>query len=137
MNAKKLDKVIEAHLKAMEDMAVGSEEYKAAAITLGQLIDRRNEMKRISVEALEKKKRLEADNTFREKQLLANNVNEAKKLESEKKTRIWNNAIGIAGIVVPTILTIWGTVVSLKFEETGTVTTAMGRGYINKLLPKK
>ena len=30
-----------------------------------------------------------------------------------------------------------GTLVTLKFEEKGTVTTIMGRGFINKLFPKK
>ena len=29
------------------------------------------------------------------------------------------------------------TLTSLKFEEEGTVTTIVGRGFVNKLLPKK
>ena len=43
------------------------------------------------------------------------------------------NAIAIAGIAVPALLTVWGTFKTLKFEETGTVTTMFGRNFINKL----
>ena len=55
----------------------------------------------------------------------------------EKKDRLIKNILGGAGIILPLLVTIWGTKVSLKFEEEGTFTTIMGRGFINKLLPKK
>ena len=57
--------------------------------------------------------------------------------EDEKRDRRIKNGITIAGIVIPSIITIWGTIKSLNFEKEGTVTTIMGRGFINKLLPKK
>ena len=57
--------------------------------------------------------------------------------EDEKKDRLIKNILNAAGIVLPLVVTIWGTKVSLKFEEEGTFTTIMGRGFINKLLPKK
>ncbi|MBO5906197.1 MAG: hypothetical protein J6Q84_07255 [Kiritimatiellae bacterium] len=60
----------------------------------------------------------------------------AKQAESEDKDRLIRNIIAVTGIVVPSLITIWGTLKSLKFEETGSVTTIMGRGFINKLLPK-
>ena len=60
-----------------------------------------------------------------------------KQLEDEKKDRLIKNVISVAGIVLPIAVTIWGTKVSLKFEEEGTFTTIMGRGFIQKLLPKK
>ena len=58
-------------------------------------------------------------------------------LEDEKKDRLVKNIMTAAGIALPLLVTIWGTKVSLKFEEEGTFTTIMGRGFINKLLPKK
>ena len=64
-------------------------------------------------------------------------LDEVDKMEEEKKDRLVKNCISIGGIVLPVAVTIWGTLKSLKFEESGTVTTIMGRGFINKLLPKK
>ena len=58
-------------------------------------------------------------------------------MEDERKDRLVRNGITIASIVIPTAVTIWGTLKSFKFEETGTVTTTIGRGFINKLIPKK
>ena len=58
-------------------------------------------------------------------------------MDEEKKDRLVKNIITAAGIVLPLVITVWGTKVSLKFEEEGTFTTIMGRGFINKLLPKK
>ena len=60
-----------------------------------------------------------------------------RQLQDEKKDRLVKNVLTLLGIAVPTVVTIWGTNKSLKFEETGSVTTIMGRGFINKLLPKK
>lgn len=62
---------------------------------------------------------------------------ERAELEASKKERVSRNIIGIAGIVIPSVITIWGTVKTLKFEETGSITTTIGRGFINKLIPKK
>ena len=58
-------------------------------------------------------------------------------MEDEKKDRLIRNCISAAGIIIPSLLTIWGTFKTFKFEQEGTVTTIMGRGFINKLLPKK
>ena len=60
-----------------------------------------------------------------------------KQMEEDKKDRLIKNCMTAAGIVIPSVLTIWGTLKSLEFEKTGTVTTIMGRGFINKLLPRK
>ena len=68
----------------------------------------------------------EIDNDFKSQQM-----------EDERKDRLVRNGITIASIVIPTAVTIWGTLKSFKFEETGTVTTTIGRGFINKLIPKK
>ena len=57
--------------------------------------------------------------------------------KDERRDRLIKNIIGAAGVVLPLVVTIWGTKVSLKFEETGTVTTQMGRGFIQRLFPKK
>jgi hypothetical protein len=58
-------------------------------------------------------------------------------MEEDRKDRKIKNLLTAAGIVIPTGVTIWGTFKSFKFEQEGTITTIMGRGFINKLLPKK
>lgn len=89
--------------------------YGTVSNTVGMLMDKKIELERVKSEQL-----------FREQQL-----------KDEKKDRLVKNIITGAGIVLPLAVTIWGTKVSLKFEEEGTFTTIMGRGFINKLLPKK
>ena len=68
---------------------------------------------------------------------------EDKKKSEKKKTIIdildktVGYTINVAGIVLPLLVTIWGTKVTLEFEQEGNVTTIMGKGFFNKLLPKK
>lgn len=96
-------------------MEPGTPEYDTAVNSLAKLMDRAIEMERLGSEIEDK--------------------NEIRKEDS--KDRLIRNIIAAAGIVVPTLVTIWGTVKSIKFEETGSITTIMGRGFIQKLLPKK
>lgn len=63
--------------------------------------------------------------------------NELEKSKDSKIDRYVTNGIAIAGIIVPSLITIWGTLATFKFEEDGTVSTVIGRGFINKLLPRK
>ena len=62
---------------------------------------------------------------------------EIQKFEDERKDRLIRNILTASGIVIPTAVTIWGTIKSIEFEKEGTITTIMGRGFINKLIPKK
>lgn len=110
-----LHEEIEHRLKDLGGMDPKSDEYKSAIDGTAKLIDRAIEIDKFNKECEDKTECREFD----------------------KKDRLAKNIISGAGIVIPTVLTIWGTLKSLKFEETGTVTTAIGRGFINKLLPKK
>jgi len=107
--------IIVEELETLRDMEVGTEQYKATVDGVAKLMDRAIEMNKIDNELYEKEKQR----------------------EEEKKDRLIRNILTGAGIAIPAALTIWGTLKSLKFEETGTVTTIVGRGFINKLLPKK
>lgn len=121
-----LNDEIESELKLLKDMEIGSDDYKMTVDGLVKLMDRAIEIEKINVEHEEKSSDREADTDVKLAQM-----------EEDKKDRVIKNLIGIAGILIPTAVTIWGTLKSLKFEEEGTVTTIMGRGFINKLLPKK
>ena len=102
-------------------------------------LEKDNELKlaQIEKENALKLAQIEKDNELKMKQIEKEEKFKQEQLEEDKKDRLWKNGIAIAGIIIPSLITIWGTIKSLKFEEEGTVTTIMGRGFINKLLPKK
>lgn len=135
-----LNTEIESEFEAMSDVEMSSNEYKVGVEGLTKLIDRQLEFEKLDEEFREKRevrkleeKIKEKDLELREKELKL----KEEQLRQEQKDSKFRNGIAIAGIAIPSLITIWGTIKSLKFEETGTVTTMMGRGFINKLLPKK
>lgn len=99
----------------LDEAEPGSKEYEAKANRLDRLMSQAIEIGKFNVE-------------HEDKQALMN---------EDKKDRLVKNLLSAAGIVLPIIVTVWGTKASFKFEQEGTVTTIMGRGFINKLLPKK
>ena len=117
---------IETEFEKLRTTDTGSEQYKVTVDGLTKLMDRAIEMEKVSNDCDDKAKTRESEQLMKEQQLL-----------EDKKDRLVKNIISAAGVVLPLIVTIWGTKVSLKFEEEGTFTTIMGRGFINKLLPKK
>lgn len=117
-----LNEEIQMELENLKDLEMGTDEHKVSVDLITKLLDREIELKKLDNEAL---KRVE-DNEFKKLQT-----------KDENKDRLIRNGLTAAGIIIPTIVTIWGTLKTLKFEETGTVTTMMGRGFVNKLLPKK
>ena len=57
-------------------------------------------------------------------------------MNEDRKKSIIQNIIDVGTLVTTVGLTVWGTFKTLKFEETGTVTTNAGRNFINKLFRK-
>ena len=104
----------------------GSPEHKALASEYADLLDKAIKMEEVEIDCKNQIAARESELCMKEQQM-----------EDEKKDRLVKNVLMAAGIVLPLAVTIWGTKVSLKFEEEGTFTTVMGRGFINKLLPKK
>lgn len=117
---------IETEITSLRDYKPGSEEYKATVDGLAKLMDRAIEMDKVEMDCKERAAARESEQLLKQQQM-----------EDDKKDRLVKNILTAAGIVLPLAVTIWGTKVSLKFEEEGTFTTIMGRGFINKLLPKK
>ena len=110
----------------LKKLEVGSDGYRAAVDGISKLLDRAIEYDKLDAECNERS----LNRGFEEDYKL-------QLAEDEKRDRRIKNGITIAGIVIPSVITIWGTIKSLNFEKEGTVTTIMGRGFINKLLPKK
>ena len=117
-----LYKEIEDELQALNEIEVGTDEYKSSVDGVTKLLDRAIEIEKHEAEMKE-----------REAERIAKNIQVAE----EQKDRVVKNYIAAGGVVLPLLVTIWGTLKSFKFEQDGTVTTIMGRGFINKLLPKK
>ena len=110
-----LNKEVKHELEDLSTMELGTEQYKATVDGITKLVDRTIELEKIEIACQEK------DVQMRE----------------EKVDRWVRHGIAVGGIIIPVVVTIWGTVKSFEFEKEGTVTTMMGRGFINKLLPKK
>ena len=108
-------------------MEVGSDEHKATVDELTKLLDRAIEMDKIDLEHEEKIEAFEYEKDLKERQF-----------KSDKIDRIVKHSLTFLGITAPLGLAVWGTFVSFRFEETGKfVSTHVGRGFINMLLPKK
>ena len=121
-----LDEEIQVEFEKLSKLEVGSESYKATVDGLTKLVDRAVEIDKTEMENATKIEAQNIENDFK-----------ALQIKEDNRDRWVRNGIAIAGIIVPSVLTVWGTLKSFKFEETGTVTTILGRGFINKLLPKK
>lgn len=126
MDEKKLYDEINAEFDDLSKMALGTEEYKVTVDGLTKLMDRAIDMKKFDTEYTERIENQKMDNSLKQRQM-----------NEERKDRLIKNGISIAGIVIPSLITIWGTVKSMEFEKEGTITTIIGRGFINKLIPKK
>ena len=65
---------------------------------------------------------------------------EAKKEEQKRQDNKdrWQNGIAIAGIVVPSAISVYGICKTFKFDDAGgIISSTLGRGFLNKLIPKK
>lgn len=107
-------------------MEAGTEKYKTTVDGLTKLMDKAIEIEKIHAEAEEKVENRKAENELKLKQL-----------KSERIDQVTRNAITGVSVVGGFILTVWGTIKSIKFEETGTITTFAGRSFFNKLFLKK
>lgn len=126
MNIKSiLDEEIQDEIETLKKMELGNDTYKTTVDGISKLIDKRIELEKVEND---RKNEFETRETEYELKLA--------EIEHEKKDQRVKNGIAIGGIVLPLAVTVWGTVKSIKFEEEGTISTIMGRGFIQKLLPK-
>ena len=121
-----LHEEIQDGFDALSKMERGTEIHKTTVDEVAKLFDKAIEIEKIEIEAKEKAKAREIEASLKRAQM-----------EEDRKDRRFKNGIAVGGIVLPLAVTIWGTFKTLKFEEEGTVTTMMGRGFINKKKKKK
>lgn len=135
---------IETELNTIGEMDMGSEEQSKAVGDLTKLLDRAIELEKIEVDKQQKELNREIEYEKMENELrLKEQAQEfdrelkEKQRKDENIDRAVKNTLTGVSIIGGFGLTIWGTIKSIKFEETGTITTIMGRGFINRLLGKK
>lgn len=115
---------VQAELEALEQIEVGTKEHQTAVDCVTKLMDRCIEMDKLDIEHQERVEAREEEQKFKMEQM-----------KSEKRDRIFKNGIAVGSLVLPLGVTIWGVLKSFEFEKEGTVTTIMGRGLVQKLLP--
>ena len=157
-----LQGAIENEFEELNGLEPGSNEYKARVDTITKFMDRAIEIEKCNNEREDRIERQENENDKKQTQLENDRkrmefeeeikrmqMDEEKKhrqfeqeirerqMKEERTNRIVTAVMTGVGIVLPIVVTVWGTKKSFEFEKEGTITTIMGRGFVSKLLPKK
>lgn len=111
----KLQVEIEEKFDELAELSSSSKEYATAVDSVTKLMDRAIELEK-----------LESSETNTEKQM-----------KEDRKSRLYKSIIDVGSIILPLAVTIWGAMASFKFEEEGTITTTIGRKFMDKLISKK
>lgn len=96
----------------------GSDEYKTGVNGVTQMADRVIEMERIELE----KEKLEA---------------EYQKNEDERQDRKAKNRIAVAGITIPSAITVLGAIAMFVYEERGSIVSQAGRKIVDRIFRAK
>ena len=107
---------------------LGTEERKAAFNELDRLLDKVIEHERIEVESEDKAAARESEKNARESEELL----KMQQLESEKREQWIKIGIEVTKFVLGAVVTVAMVNKTLKFEETGSVTTMAGRFFLPK-----
>ena len=121
-----LDEEIRSEIEEISKIEVGSEKHKVSVDAIAKLLDKSIELEKLDAEAQEKYESRIAEQDLKREQI-----------KNDKRDSIVKNVLTGVSVIGGFGLTVWGTCKSLKFEETGVVTSIMGRGFIQRLLPKK
>lgn len=109
-----LEVEIEEKFDKLADLDPTTPEYARAVDGVTRLMDRA-----IEIEKME-----------------SDDANNAQKMKDENISRIWKMIWDVGSTVVPLGVSVWMALVSLKFEEQGSITTTIGRKTLDKLFKK-
>lgn len=119
------DEIVD-ELGGLNTLELGSDKYRVTTEGIVKLMDRAIEMDKLNKELDERQANRNEDLGLKYRQI-----------DAEIRDRKIKNAITVVISGVGTIVTIWGTLKTLKFEEVGTVTTIAGRNFINNIFKRK
>lgn len=122
----KVDVELEDRLDELSKMKGGSEDYKVTVDGITKVYDRKLESERIALEAERLAKQQDFENAMKTKQMT-----------EERIDRIIKHSLTALSIITGVAVTVWGTHKTLKFEQTGVVTTSAGRNFVKNLFTKK
>ena len=128
---------IQTDFEKLRDENLEPEKRKVTVDELTRLMDRAIEMKKLENDYNEKVAARESEQQEKAEARLSEQAIELQKMEEEKKDRIVRNIIGGAGVILPLIVTVWGTKVSMAFEKDDSFTTIAGRNFVSNLFRKK
>ena len=117
---------IVSELEELSKIKVGTDEYEKSVNGITKLVDRAIEMDKVNIDVEEKAKNRELDEQLTRQQMA-----------DEKEDRYVKNGITAVSVIGGLGVTVWGALKSWEFEKEGTVTSAMGRMFMNCLRPKK
>ena len=150
-----LEEQVEKLIEELESYDVGTDEYKNRLDAITKLTDRIRDLKKIEVEAEAEHSKLVIDENLRQEQFEKElefkkeqlkeqiearkneEVFKQKQVKIDRNLRWIQNGITIGLGMLSIGVSIWGTNKTLKFEETGTITTNAGRNWINSLFKIK
>ena len=121
-----LNEEITSEFSELAKIEVGTEPYKTTVDGLTKLVDRMIEMEKIEAECYDRDQAFESERALKLQQM-----------REERNDRIVKNCIAVGTALLGVGVTIWGTKATFEFEKEGTISSIMGRGFINKLFPKK
>lgn len=123
MNARQLlEQEVYDEFEYLRGLTPGTEEHKVATDSLTKLLDREIELQKIELEKINNKETRDSDDRFRKKQQFDENVD-----------RWIKNGLEVVKFAGGALIVIWGTKATIKFEETGTMTTSAGKSFVNKI----
>ena len=117
---------IQDEISELGKISLGTDEYKATVEGVSKLLDKAIELEKIEVECAEKANDRDINAEI-----------QVKRLKLERRDKIVGHVLTGVSLLSGVVLTVWGTYKTLKFEETGTVTTFAGKSLINKLFSRK
>lgn len=118
-----LKKEVLVDLSELERMGVGTEEHIAGMKTVCESIDRLTKLEEIRQKAITEEAKRLSEEAIAEKQ--------AEKDEKADRRRI---AIDVLGIGVPAIISCWGVITGLLYEERGIVKSPIVRKMFDKVM---
>ena len=112
-------------LHELSKVEFGSEKYKVGVNGVAQIADRLIELDRIENE----NEKLDIEHKKLEI--------EAQRLEDDRTDRKAKNGLGVAGVVIPAVITVVGGVAMFIYEERGSITSQAGRKIIDRIFRMK
>ena len=114
---------ITSEIEEISKIEVGTEKHVAAVNAVTKLMDKSIELEKLQNEQVEKKDARETEYDLK-----------MAEMQHDRIDRIVKNTLTGLATVGGFGVAIWGTLISLKFEEKGVVTTISGRSFIQSLL---